>query len=170
MNAWAEQFAHNGEVRIPPRRWATALRALPNAAITAYEVASIVAAARGVQPWGWWQLFCVVAAPVMAFLTTISVRPAITGQPVLVADGTGISLGKRHLLWREIASVEGAGRRRRRAAPRRPVAYFPGFESLTLASAADRSKRPLIVGTDYVKDLDGLAAWLEEVRRQKSVL
>jgi hypothetical protein len=164
--ALSEEFARTGEVRIPPRRRVTALRTLLFGLVLANEVAAIGFAASGRQSWLWWPLFCLVAAPLLAPIVWINARTTLLGQPVLVVDSAGVSLGRKHLAWQEIQSIQSSGWRRRRPAdPRRPVdATLEWFASFTIVPTTNRRKRRISVGNDQIKDLHGLASWLDEMR------
>ncbi|WP_350277071.1 hypothetical protein [Kribbella sp. HUAS MG21] len=126
----------------------------------------IVLALLGRKDWLWFPLFCVVTAP--TFIATIwpQARMLLRGQPVLVVDALGVSLGRERLGWDEIRVVEGPGSVRRRSAdPRRPVrADLEWFDVVTVASGTERKGPRISVGKEHVGDLEGLAAWLQGVR------
>jgi hypothetical protein len=165
---WAAEFARTGEVRVPPRRRITALKTLLYGLLLANQVGAVVSAALGRQNWLWWPLFCVVSAPLFIAYVWTYARISLLGQPVLVVDKSGVSLGRKRLDWKDIKIVEGPNSLRLRPPdPRRPVdASREWFEFVTVAPATQRRTRQISVGKDHVRDLGGLAAWLDALQRE----
>ncbi|MFC5260800.1 hypothetical protein ACFPJ1_01665 [Kribbella qitaiheensis] len=166
---WTTEFAKTGEVRVPPRRSVTALKTLLYGFLLANEIGAVVSAALGRQNWRWWPLFCLVAAPALIPLIWWYVRMALFGRPVLVVDKDGVSLGRERLTWENVKTVESPNSVRRRPPdPRRPVdASREWFGLVTVVPATQRRTRQISVGKDHVRDLEGLGAWLDALRRQK---
>ncbi|MEV4266292.1 hypothetical protein [Kribbella sp. NPDC049584] len=168
---WAAEFVRAGEVRIAPRRRVTALKAMLYGFLVANEVAAVVSAALGRQSWRWWPLFCVVAVPTVVPLVWMYARLSLSGRPILILDRSGVSLGRKRLAWDEITAIESPNSRRRRPSdPRRPVDASRGwFGFVTVVPAVDRLKRQISVGGDHVKDLEGLAIWLDALAREQQL-
>ncbi|MGY4771227.1 hypothetical protein ACXC9Q_30325 [Kribbella sp. CWNU-51] len=166
---WAAELAKTGEVRGPPRRRITALKTLLSGLLWANQVGAVVAAALGTQNWLWWPLFCVVAAPAFIAYVWTYARISLLGQPVLVVDNIGVSLGRKRLGWEDIKIVKGPNSLRLRPSdPRRPVdASREWFGFVTVAPATQRRTRQISVGKDHVSDLESLAAWLDALRREQ---
>jgi hypothetical protein len=164
---WAAEFACNGEVRIPPRRRVYTLRSLMFGLLLANQIGSVVSAALDREPWQWWPLFALVSTPLFAAMLWISVRATLFGRPVLEVDNTGVSLGRKHLAWNEIKTIEGPGIRRRRPAdPRRPVNASREWSALlSVVPTTKRRRRQIVIGTGHVKEVASFAAWLDTVRR-----
>jgi hypothetical protein len=168
---WAAEFARTGEVRVPPRRRVTALKTLLYGLLLANQVGVIVgvivSAALGRQNWLWWPLFCVVSAPVFLAFVCRYAWISLRGRPVLIVDKIGVSLGRKRLAWEDVKTIEGPNSLRRRPSdPRRPVdASREWFGFVTVAPATQRRTRQISVGKDHVRDLEGLAAWLDALRR-----
>jgi hypothetical protein len=156
-------------VRIPPRRWVTALKTLFFGLLLANQVGSVVSAALGRQNWLWWPLFCLVAVPVFAGMVWWYFRMSLFGQPILVVDKMGVSLGRRRLAWEDVQIVESPSSLRRRPSdPRRPIdASREWFGLVTVAPTTQRRTRQISVGKDHVRDLEGLAAWLDALRTER---
>jgi len=166
---WAAEFARTGGVRIPPRRWVTALKTLLFGFLLANQVGPVVSAILGRQNWLWWPLFCLVASPVFIALIWTYARSSLLGRPVLVVDKIGVSLGRRRLAWEDVKTIESPNSLRRRPFdPRRPVdASREWFGYVTIAPATQRRTRQISVGKDHVRDLEGLAVWLDALRRER---
>ncbi|TCM50424.1 hypothetical protein EV648_102468 [Kribbella sp. VKM Ac-2568] len=114
-----------------------------------------------------------VSAPLLLSFVCATAWVTLFGRPVLVVDGAGVSLGRKHLGWQEIQSIEATGglgvRRRRPSDPRRPVdASVDWFGGFTIVPIAKPRKRQIFVGSHQVKELRGLATWLEALRQVQS--
>jgi hypothetical protein len=166
---WAAEFARTGEARVPPRRRLTALKSLLYGFVLANETAAVVSATLGRRDWLWWPLFCLVSVPLFTAVMWMYVRMSLFGQPVLVMDTIGLSLGRKRLAWQEITTIESPNSLRRRPSdPRQPVGASRGwFKYVTIIPATQSRKRQISVGKDYVRDLEGLAAWLDALRREQ---
>jgi hypothetical protein len=166
---WAAELAKSGEVRVRPRREVTALTALIYGVVLTNEIRAVVSATLGHQDWRWWPLFCLVAAPALIPLIWWHARMALFGRPVLVVDNDGVSLGRKRLNWETVKTVEGPNSARRSTLdPRRPVdASREWFGLVTVVPVMQHRRQPISVGKNHVRDLEGLAAWLEALRRQQ---
>ncbi|NIK60503.1 hypothetical protein BJY22_006220 [Kribbella shirazensis] len=97
MADWAAEFARTGEVRIAPRRRVAGVRMLFPTFLLVSALVVIVLALLGRRDWLWLPLFCVVAAP--SFIAQIwpQTRMLLFGQPILIVDTLGVSLGRNAL-------------------------------------------------------------------------
>ncbi|WP_145804963.1 hypothetical protein [Kribbella amoyensis] len=143
----------------------TALRFVMFGSVLAYQVATLVSVLAGRQGWLWFPVFALLSLPISALLTWTSGRACLAGQPVLVVDGTGVSLGRKHLAWQDIEAIEGPDRPSRQASdPRRPTdATRDWFASVTVVPTGSRRKQQIAVGNEYAKDINALASWLDAV-------
>jgi hypothetical protein len=64
-------------------------------------------------------------------------------------------LGRKHLPWDDIESI---------TCPKILISH-----STTIVPATQRRKRQISVGTDQVKDVEGLATWLETLRTARAI-
>ena len=98
----------------------------------------------------WWPLFCVASTPIFIAVTWTYARMSHFRQPVLTVDKSGMSLGRKRLVWDDVKTIKSP---------------WSGF--VTVAPVAQRRRRQISVGKDHVRDLEGLAAWLEALRREQ---
>ena len=160
--AWNLELTRTGQVRFPILRRRLAVRLGLFAFALVSPAGSVVSAARGERPWGWWEIASVVALPLLLYIAANTVWTACTGRPVLVVDHEAVTLGRKRLTWQEIRSVESPAGSSWQLGPR-----WLQTEVVTVVPFESRRRRQIVIMSEYAVRVDVLGEWLADLQRRQ---
>ena len=151
-DVWTDELERTGQVVFPLRRRRMAIQLAILLVLAGNLVVSYAPRLLDQDGVGWRILGVLLGAMLLATVAG-SVRPVVTGRPVLIVDQTGIRLDGRELAWDEVGAV----------------GEITGWQVLRTLSVIpqDASTKTLRVPQDNVKDLEVFADWLSEVLEQR---